>query len=122
MKKLICAVTVLAVSTAQAGTILFVDEDAPPNGDGLSWNTAFRYLQDALVHASVPAHGGNEVRVAQGLHLPDRHEANPSATRARRASAPAPTNAAPAAAPGAAESCAPSCPTPAACTNCCSPT
>ena len=85
MKKLICAVTVLAVSTAQAGTILFVDEDAPPNGDGLSWNTAFRYLQDALVHASVPANGVNEVRVAQGMYLPDRDEANPSGTGARAA-------------------------------------
>ncbi len=36
MNKLIAAVTVLAVSTAQAGVIRYVDDDAPPGGDGLS--------------------------------------------------------------------------------------
>ena len=72
MKKLICAVTVLAVSTAQADTI-FVDDDATPGGDGLSWNTAYRFLQDALANAVA----GTEIRVAQGVYKPDRDEANP---------------------------------------------
>ncbi len=51
MNKLICAVTLLAVSSAQADTI-FVDDDAPLGGDGLSWATAYRFLQDALDTAS----------------------------------------------------------------------
>ncbi len=43
-------------SAAHAGTILYVDDDAPLNGDGLSWDTAFRFLQDALADAA--ASGG----------------------------------------------------------------
>ena len=35
MKKLLAAVTVLAVSTAQAGVVIHVDDDAPLGGDGL---------------------------------------------------------------------------------------
>ena len=70
MKKLICAVTVLAVSSVQADTI-FVDDDAPFGGDGLSWNTAYQFLQDALANAVA----GTEIRVAQGVYLPDQDEA-----------------------------------------------
>ena len=72
MKKLICAVTVLAVSTAQAGVVIHVDDDAPLGGDGTSWGTAYRLLQDALADAA--ASGGAEVRVAQGLYTPDQDE------------------------------------------------
>ena len=37
-----------AAGTAEAGITLYVDDDAPPGGDGLSWSTAYCYLQDAL--------------------------------------------------------------------------
>ncbi len=73
MKKLLAAVTVLAVSTAQAGTI-YVDDDAPLGGDGLSWSTAYRFLQDALFDAAGDP-TINEIRVAQGIYKPDQDEA-----------------------------------------------
>ncbi len=56
---------------AGAGTVLHVDDDAPLGGDGLAWNTAYRFLQDALATAGA----GTEVRVAQGTYLPDLDEA-----------------------------------------------
>ncbi len=66
----VIAVGVVA-SAAHAGSVLYVDDDGLPNGDGLSWNTAYRFLQDALAEA--PA--GWEIRVAQGSHRPDQDEA-----------------------------------------------
>jgi hypothetical protein len=46
--------------------ILYVDADAPIGGDGKSWATAFKHLQDALFNAVSPA----EIRVAQGIYKP----------------------------------------------------
>ncbi|MCG8405064.1 MAG: hypothetical protein MI923_07705 [Phycisphaerales bacterium] len=64
---LVCA----AVATAQP--VRFVDDDAPPGGDGLNWSTAYKCLQDALFEAT-----GNtnitEIRVAQGTYKPDQDE------------------------------------------------
>ena len=54
------------VSTA-TGEIIYVDDDATSPGDGTSWETAFTYLQDALMVAS----SGHEIRVAQGIYRPD---------------------------------------------------
>ncbi len=68
---------------AEAGTILHVDDDAPPGGDGTSWATAYRFLQDALADSSVG--GVTEIRVGQGSYLPDRDEANPLGTADREA-------------------------------------
>ncbi len=48
--------------------VLYVDDDAPPPGDGSSWTTAFQYLQDALAVATA----GDEIRVAQGVYRPDQ--------------------------------------------------
>ena len=76
MKNVICAVTVLVVSTTRAETI-FVDDDAPVGGDGLSWTTAHRYLQDALSHATNAGGAVTEIRVGQGIYTADRDEANP---------------------------------------------
>ena len=41
--------------------VLYVDDDATPGGDGTSWNTAYRFLQDAMTYAG----GGGiaEIRV-----------------------------------------------------------
>ena len=78
MKKLLAAVTVLVVSSvAEAGAIRYVDDDAPGGGDGLSWATAYRFLQDALVEASDPGNGVLFVRVAQGTYFPDESNAVP---------------------------------------------
>ena len=75
MNRLICILAVVAVSSvAQAGAIRFVDVDAPLGGDGLSWKTAYRFLQDALLDAAGDA-TINELRVGQGSYKPDQDEA-----------------------------------------------
>jgi hypothetical protein len=53
-------------------TILYVDDDAPAGGDGSAWNSAFRFLQDALDAARKPGSGVTEIRVAQGVYKPDQ--------------------------------------------------
>ena len=66
-----------------AGSVVHVDDDAPPGGDGASWDTAYRFLQDGLTSA---AKGGvTEIRVGQGIYKPDRDEANPEGTGDREA-------------------------------------
>jgi len=55
----------------EPATTLYVDDDASPDGDGLSWGTAFKYLQDGLAAASY----GDEIRIAQGIYKPDQDEA-----------------------------------------------
>lgn len=65
-------------SNALAGETLYVDDDAANGGDGASWDTAYRFLQDALAEAS--GGGSSEIRIAQGTYKPDRDEANPNGT------------------------------------------
>ena len=57
----------LIVSLARPYTI-YVDDDAIGANNGISWEDAYRYLQDALAVAS----SGYEIRVAQGTYKPDR--------------------------------------------------
>jgi hypothetical protein len=64
----------LLAFTAQADT-LCVDDDASFGGDGLSWDTAYCYLQDALVAAAASGGTVTEIRVAQGTYRPDQDEA-----------------------------------------------
>jgi hypothetical protein len=71
----------LLATPAVAGTLLFVDDNAPPGGDGTSWKTAFRFLQDALTVARRPGSGVNEIRVAQGTYKPDHDEKNPNGSQ-----------------------------------------
>ncbi len=85
MKKLICAVTVLTVSTAHAD-ILYVDDDAPPGGDGSTWGTAYRFLQDGRAAAAASGGTVNEIRVGQGIYFADRDEADPQGTGNRNTS------------------------------------
>jgi hypothetical protein len=67
------------------GSVLRVDDTAPPGGDGQSWSTAYRFLQDALTEAGSPISNVTQIRVAQGLYLPDRDELNPGGTDDRAA-------------------------------------
>ena len=67
-----CAIVLTAGSYGT--TVLHVDDDAPPGGDGATWGTAFRFLQDALEAAGATA-GPVQVRIAQGTYRPDRSEA-----------------------------------------------
>jgi predicted outer membrane repeat protein len=53
---------------------IFVDDNALFEGDGRSWATAFKYLQDALYAAADPLSGRGEIRVAQGTYYPDQDE------------------------------------------------
>ncbi|MBT8485528.1 MAG: right-handed parallel beta-helix repeat-containing protein [Phycisphaerae bacterium] len=78
---------VLCAATASGGgSTLFVDDDAPPGGDGRSWDTAHRFLQDALTAASDPDRGVGHIRIAEGVYRPDRSEANPAGTANRTVS------------------------------------
>ncbi len=76
---------VWALPAAAGGTTLFVDDDAPAAGDGQTWDTAYRFLSDALAFASEPANGVTEIRVGQGTYKPDRDEDNPDGTGDREA-------------------------------------
>ncbi len=71
----------LMAASAQGGSILYVDDGAPAGGTGESWQTAFRYLQDAMAQAVT----GIEVRVAGGTYRPDRFEGTPGGSGDRSA-------------------------------------
>ncbi len=51
------------------GAIFHVDGAAAPGGNGLSWGTAYRHLQDALNDPALTS--GDEIWVARGFYLPD---------------------------------------------------
>jgi predicted outer membrane repeat protein len=53
---------------------IFVDDNASSWGDGRSWATAYKYLQDAVFVAGDPMGGRGEIRVAQGTYYPDQSE------------------------------------------------
>ena len=79
---------VLAASTVFAmpvlgGSVLYVDDDAPMGGDGLTWDTSYRFLQDALLFAAEPENGVSEIKVAQGVYQPDKDEGNPKGSGLR---------------------------------------
>ena len=62
-------------AAVHAQTTLYVDASAPPGGNGQSWQTAFRDLQDALA-AVTSQDFYAEIRVAQGIYTPDRGTLN----------------------------------------------
>jgi len=67
-----------------AQRIVYVDDDAAANGDGRSWATAHRFLQDALADAEAVGEPV-EIRVAQGLYMPDRSSVVPQGSGDRNA-------------------------------------
>ena len=62
-----------------------VDASSANCGDGTTWNTAYRYLQDALAFASNPQNGIDEIWVVTGTYYPDQDCANPDGTGLREA-------------------------------------
>ncbi|MHC4128726.1 MAG: right-handed parallel beta-helix repeat-containing protein [Planctomycetota bacterium] len=59
-----------ALFASPGGTVAYVDDSADPEGDGISWETAFDDLQDAL-DAAVAAQGAvTEIWVAAGSYRP----------------------------------------------------
>ncbi len=76
----------ISVSTTSALATVYVDDDARAGGDGTSWATAFKHLQDILI----PLQGRSsdapiEVRVAQGIYRPDRSAEYPNGSGDTRA-------------------------------------
>ncbi len=55
---------------SSAGTI-YVDANSALGGDGTTWGTAYKYLQDALYK---PPTSGDEIWVAEGTYKPDQDE------------------------------------------------
>ena len=48
--------------------VIYVDDDASLGGDGQIWETAYKYLQDALTAAE----SGDEIWVIEGTYKPDQ--------------------------------------------------
>ena len=71
---------VVMVSTA-AGQTIYVDDDASVGGNGQSWGTAYKYLQDALTAPGLV----DQIWVATGTYKPDQDAANPGGTGSRYA-------------------------------------
>ncbi len=66
----ISVLLIVSLGTATAGTI-YVDANATLGGDGTTWGTAYKYLQDALYK---PPTSGDEIWVAEGTYKPDQDE------------------------------------------------
>lgn len=60
--------TMLLIGSASAQDVRHVDDDAAIGGDGATWSSAYKYLQDALAVSG----GNDEIRVAGGTYRPDR--------------------------------------------------
>ncbi len=76
---LVSALGLFLSANVQAQPVIHVDARATPGGDGASWQTAYRDLQDALDHArSEPE--VREIWIAGGVYKPDRGTGNRDAT------------------------------------------
>ncbi len=78
MKNLILAINIclLLAVPCQARTI-YVDANTPDNNDGSTWAKAYEYLRDALADANSTS-DINEIRVAQGIYIPDNNSDDPN--------------------------------------------
>lgn len=65
-------VQVRASDPAAPSRVVFVDDDSRPGGNGRSWPSAFRDLQDALDFVAGSAGRAREIRVAQGTYRPSK--------------------------------------------------
>jgi predicted outer membrane repeat protein len=83
--RLMVLLGVVTASSTAGAQVRYVDDDAAAAGDGLDWNTAYRFLQDALVDAAASGGAVTEIRVAQGIYVPDADEAVPLGTGDRLA-------------------------------------
>ena len=63
---------------------IYVDDTAAGANNGTSWTNAYIYLQDAIAYADA-LQTPVEIRVAQGIYVPDRTTANPDGTGDRSA-------------------------------------
>jgi len=63
----------LVLATSASAAVRFVDDDSSAEGDGLTWGTAYRFLQDALAEAQLDP-TIDEIHVAQGVYRADEDE------------------------------------------------
>ncbi len=63
-------IPMFATGLAAAG-VVFVRADAAPNGDGLTWSSAFSDLQSGLNAARIAPAPKPEIRIAAGVYRPD---------------------------------------------------
>ena len=73
---LVMSLFLLAIVSTAGAEIIYVDADAKTGGDGQTWGTAYKYLQDGL-GAAVP---GDQIWVADGIYKPDANTGNPTGT------------------------------------------
>jgi len=67
----VLSVMLLASASSSASAItVYVDDDADPNGDGLTWQTAYDDLQAALDDGADPNSDVSEIHVAGGTYKP----------------------------------------------------
>jgi len=79
---MVMLVFLLGMACTAAGQIIYVDYNAPGFiHDGISWRTAYNFLQDALAVAQP----GNEIWVAKCSYRPDEDTAHPTGTGDRNA-------------------------------------
>jgi hypothetical protein len=75
----------MACVSPSSAKVIYVDVNAPgPTHDGLSWENAYQYLQDALADANSAAKPV-EIQVAQGIYTPDSNSADPNGSGNRTA-------------------------------------
>lgn len=63
------SVFLLATVATAPGGVIYVDDDASLGGNGQTWGTAYKYLQDAL---NKPPTSGDQIWVAEGTYKPDQ--------------------------------------------------
>lgn len=69
---LTASLAIAFAASTQAQTHVYVDDDAQPGGDGLTWQTAFNDLHDAINLARTLGQARGEIRIAGGTYKPDR--------------------------------------------------
>ncbi|MFO0872865.1 MAG: dockerin type I domain-containing protein [Phycisphaerales bacterium] len=80
--RLVPSAVAILIAPAALATIRYVDDSAPAGGNGLSWASPLRHLNEALT-ASV---AGDTVRVAGGTYWPDTSTAFPGGSNNRATS------------------------------------
>ena len=75
---LLVVITITVCTTAQA-SVIYVDNDASPGGNGSSWSDAYKYLRDALTAANT----GDTILVGEGTYRPDEDNNNPTGSGSR---------------------------------------
>ncbi|UCG60059.1 MAG: PASTA domain-containing protein [Phycisphaerales bacterium] len=84
LRKITVAVAVLLGPVTAQAKIIYVDDDAAGANDGSSWESAYKFLQEALADANSAAKPV-EIRVAQGVYTPDSNSAVPNGAGDREA-------------------------------------